>query len=78
MKALAATALDILLAHGPLSRSQLAELSGLSKPTATHMLTRLEARPAWSARAAPAKGSAVPAPSSTGSIPQPAARWAST
>ena len=36
------TAFRLLLEHGPLTRSKLGELSGLSKPTATQMLTRLE------------------------------------
>lgn len=36
------TALRLLLAHGPLSRSQLGELSGMSKPTAGQMIARLE------------------------------------
>jgi predicted NBD/HSP70 family sugar kinase len=35
-------ALRLLLSHGPLSRTQLGELSGLSKPTAGAMLQRLE------------------------------------
>ena len=35
-------ALDLLLEHGPLSRSQLGELTGLSKPTTGQLLTRLE------------------------------------
>jgi predicted NBD/HSP70 family sugar kinase len=35
-------ALDLLLEHGPLSRSRLGELTGLSKPTASQLLTRLE------------------------------------
>ncbi|MGO2520471.1 MAG: ROK family protein [Microbacterium sp.] len=35
-------ALQLLLAHGPLTRAQLGELSGMSKPTAGQMLTRLE------------------------------------
>ncbi len=35
-------ALDLLLAHGPLSRSRLGELTGLSKPTASQLLARLE------------------------------------
>src|SRR4051794_34760700 len=35
-------ALDLLLQHGPLSRSRLGELTGLSKPTASQLLTRLE------------------------------------
>ena len=34
-------ALDLLLAHGPLSRSQVGELTGLSKPTAAQLLNRL-------------------------------------
>jgi predicted NBD/HSP70 family sugar kinase len=34
-------ALDLLLEHGPLSRSQLGELTGLSKPTAGQLLSRL-------------------------------------
>lgn len=36
------TAFRLLLEHGPLTRSRLGELSGLSKPTAAQMLTRLE------------------------------------
>jgi predicted NBD/HSP70 family sugar kinase len=36
-------ALDLLLEHGPLSRTQLGELTGLSKPTAAQLLTRLAA-----------------------------------
>jgi predicted NBD/HSP70 family sugar kinase len=36
-------ALDLLLAHGPLSRTKLGELTGLSKPTASQLLSRLEA-----------------------------------
>src|SRR3954447_9675679 len=36
-------ALDLLLEHGPLSRSQLGELTGLSKPTTGQLLMRLEA-----------------------------------
>ncbi len=36
-------ALDLLLEHGPLSRTRLGELTGLSKPTASQLLTRLEA-----------------------------------
>ncbi|GGZ26879.1 hypothetical protein GCM10010387_20240 [Streptomyces inusitatus] len=36
------TALDLLLAHGPLSRTTLGKLTGLSKPTASQLLTRLE------------------------------------
>ncbi len=32
-------ALDLLLEHGPLSRSQLGELTGLSKPTASQLLS---------------------------------------
>jgi len=35
-------ALDLLLAHGPLSRTRLGELTGLSKPTASQLLSRLE------------------------------------
>ncbi len=35
-------ALDLLLTHGPLSRSRLGELTGLSKPTASQLLARLE------------------------------------
>jgi predicted NBD/HSP70 family sugar kinase len=34
-------ALDLLLERGPLSRSQVGELTGLSKPTAAQLLTRL-------------------------------------
>jgi predicted NBD/HSP70 family sugar kinase len=33
----------LLLSHGPLSRTRLGELTGLSKPTASQLLTRLEA-----------------------------------
>lgn len=36
------TALRLLLDHGPLSRSRLGELSGMSKPTASQMILRLE------------------------------------
>lgn len=36
-------ALDLLLAHGPLSRSRIGKLTGLSKPTASQLLARLEA-----------------------------------
>ncbi|MFT4110110.1 ROK family transcriptional regulator, partial [Propionicimonas sp.] len=36
------TAFRLLLEHGPLSRSQLGELSGASKPTAGQMIARLE------------------------------------
>jgi predicted NBD/HSP70 family sugar kinase len=36
------TAFRLLLEHGPLSRSQLGELSGMSKPTAGQMIARLE------------------------------------
>jgi len=35
-------ALELLLEHGPLSRSRLGELTGLSKPTASQLLGRLE------------------------------------
>src|SRR4051795_1022926 len=34
-------ALELLLEHGTLTRTQLAELTGLSKPTATQLLQRL-------------------------------------
>ncbi|GAA2089387.1 ROK family transcriptional regulator [Streptomyces albiaxialis] len=36
-------ALDLLLAHGPLSRGRIGKLTGLSKPTASQLLSRLEA-----------------------------------
>jgi predicted NBD/HSP70 family sugar kinase len=36
-------ALDVLLSHGPLTRTKLGELTGLSKPTASQLLARLEA-----------------------------------
>jgi len=36
------TAFRLLLEHGPLTRTQLGELSGMSKPTAGQMLARLE------------------------------------
>jgi len=36
-------ALDLLLEHGPLTRTRLGELTGLSKPTASQLLLRLEA-----------------------------------
>jgi predicted NBD/HSP70 family sugar kinase len=36
-------ALDLLLSHGPLSRTTLGNLTGLSKPTASQLLARLEA-----------------------------------
>jgi predicted NBD/HSP70 family sugar kinase len=35
-------ALDLLLAQGPLSRGRIGELTGLSKPTASQLLARLE------------------------------------
>ncbi|MFH8368890.1 ROK family protein [Streptomyces sp. NPDC018031] len=37
------TALELLVAHGPLTRTRLGELTGLSKPTSSQLLTRLEA-----------------------------------
>ncbi|MGV9554784.1 ROK family transcriptional regulator [Streptomyces sp. NPDC003522] len=36
-------ALDLMLAHGPLSRTRIGGLTGLSKPTASQLLARLEA-----------------------------------
>ncbi|WP_432073248.1 ROK family transcriptional regulator [Streptomyces wuyuanensis] len=36
-------ALDLLLEHGPLSRTRIGMLTGLSKPTASQLLARLEA-----------------------------------
>lgn len=36
------TAFRLILEHGPLSRSRLSELSGMSKPTAGQMISRLE------------------------------------
>jgi predicted NBD/HSP70 family sugar kinase len=36
-------ALELLLAHGPLSRTRIGKLTGLSKPTASQLLARLEA-----------------------------------
>jgi predicted NBD/HSP70 family sugar kinase len=36
-------ALDVLLQHGPLSRTRIAKLTGLSKPTVSQLLARLEA-----------------------------------
>ena len=36
------TALDLLLEYGPLSRVQICDLTGLSKPTASRLLARLE------------------------------------
>ncbi|WP_332758072.1 ROK family transcriptional regulator [Streptomyces sp. MT206] len=35
-------ALELLLAHGPLSRTRIGHLTGLSKPTASQLLARLE------------------------------------
>ncbi|MGW0564296.1 ROK family transcriptional regulator [Streptomyces sp. NPDC003016] len=35
-------ALDLLLEHGPLSRAKIGKLTGLSKPTASQLLARLE------------------------------------
>jgi predicted NBD/HSP70 family sugar kinase len=35
-------ALDLLLEHGPLSRTRLGDLTGLSKPTASQLLARLQ------------------------------------
>ncbi|MFK4151755.1 ROK family transcriptional regulator [Streptomyces fungicidicus] len=37
------TALDLLLEHGPLSRARIGGLTGLSKPTVSQLLARLEA-----------------------------------
>ncbi|WP_232265495.1 ROK family transcriptional regulator [Streptomyces pactum] len=37
------TALELLVTHGPLTRTRLGELTGLSKPTASQLLARLEA-----------------------------------
>ncbi len=37
------TALNLLLEHGPLSRTRIGRLTGLSKPTASQLLARLEA-----------------------------------
>ncbi|MBX3195775.1 MAG: ROK family transcriptional regulator [Schumannella sp.] len=36
------TALEVLFEHGPLTRNRLAELTGMSKPTAAQMVARLE------------------------------------
>ena len=36
-------ALDLLLEHGQLSRTRIGKLTGLSKPTASQLLARLEA-----------------------------------
>lgn len=36
------TAMSLLLEHGPLTRNRLGQLSGLSKPTAAQMVSRLE------------------------------------
>jgi len=36
-------ALDLLLEHGPLTRTRIGKLTGLSKPTASQLLARLEA-----------------------------------
>ncbi|MFD3932735.1 ROK family protein [Streptomyces sp. NPDC058614] len=36
-------ALDLLLSHGPLTRTRIGKLTGLSKPTASQLLARLEA-----------------------------------
>ncbi|WP_433856331.1 ROK family protein [Streptomyces kronopolitis] len=36
-------ALDLLVSHGPLTRTRIGELTGLSKPTASHLLARLAA-----------------------------------
>ncbi|MDT0426406.1 MULTISPECIES: ROK family transcriptional regulator [Streptomyces] len=36
-------ALDLLLEHGPLTRTKIGKLTGLSKPTASQLLARLEA-----------------------------------
>ena len=35
------SALNLLLEHGPLTRTRLGELTGLSKPTASQLLARL-------------------------------------
>jgi predicted NBD/HSP70 family sugar kinase len=36
-------ALEVLLGHGPLTRAQLAAITGISKPTASQLLSRLQA-----------------------------------
>ncbi|NEB76499.1 winged helix-turn-helix transcriptional regulator, partial [Streptomyces sp. SID14478] len=36
-------ALDLLVVHGPLTRTRIGELTGLSKPTTSQILGRLEA-----------------------------------
>ncbi|MGC4111580.1 MAG: MarR family transcriptional regulator [Nocardioides sp.] len=69
-------ALDLLLEHGPLSRTRLGELTGLSKPTASQLLTRLEADGLVVASGS-SRGGRGPGPSCTPSIRAPATwpRW---
>ncbi|CAM5241885.1 hypothetical protein SVIOM342S_05364 [Streptomyces violaceorubidus] len=62
-------ALDLLLEHGPLSRTRIGKLTGLSKPTASQLLARLEAAGPW--RAVRPSGARGPAPSSTRSTRPP-------
>ena len=53
-------ALDLLLEHGPLSRTQLGELTGLSKPTAVAAPRPARRRPGWCSPAATARGGPGP------------------
>ncbi|MDX2523666.1 ROK family transcriptional regulator [Streptomyces europaeiscabiei] len=60
-------ALDLLLEHGPLSRTRLGRLTGLSKPTASQLLARLEAAGLVIATGTGTDGSGTGGPGESGS-----------
>ncbi|MFD9118178.1 ROK family protein [Streptomyces bottropensis] len=60
-------ALDLLLEHGPLSRTRLGKLTGLSKPTASQLLARLEAAGLVVATGTGTEGSGTGGPGESGS-----------
>ena len=57
------SALTLLLEHGPLTRTRLGELTGLSKPTSSQLLSRLESaglvEPAGTTAGAPGPGAQI-------------------
>jgi predicted NBD/HSP70 family sugar kinase len=67
-------ALDLLLEHGPLSRTRLGKLTGLSKPTASQLLARLEAAGLVIATGTGAEGSGTGGPGSGAGRPGPNAQ----
>ncbi|WP_060904083.1 ROK family transcriptional regulator [Streptomyces europaeiscabiei] len=60
-------ALDLLLEHGPLSRTRLGRLTGLSKPTASQLQARLEAAGLVIATGTGTDGSGTGGPGESGS-----------